>query len=119
MVGETLEKLGRNRLGLTDIYADRLKRVLQDLETYVSGQSDSIINYAAARRSAEPISTATTESAVQRLVQRRMSAKQQMRWSPRGAHLMLKVRTAIMNATFERDHIAAERWANRPYRRVA
>ena len=48
-----------------------------------------------------------------------MSAKQQMRWSPRGAHLMLKVRTAIMNATFERDHIAAERWANRPYRRVA
>jgi hypothetical protein len=119
LIGDTLEKLGRNRLGLTDIYADRLKRVLQDLETYVSGQSDSIINYAAARRSAEPISTATTESAVQRLVQRRMSAKQQMRWSPRGAHLMLKVRTAIMNATFERDHIAAERWANRTYRRVA
>ena len=93
--------------------------MLQDLETYVSGQSDSIINYAAARRSAKPISTATTESAVQRLVQRRMSAKQQMRWSPRGAHLMLKVRTAVMNATFERDHVAAERSTNRPYRRVA
>ena len=48
-----------------------------------------------------------------------MSAKQQMRWSPRGAHLMLKVRTAVINATFERDHVAAERWASRPYRRVA
>jgi hypothetical protein len=119
LIGETLEKLGRSRLGLTDAYAARLKRVLQDLETYVSGQSDSIINYAAARRSAKPISTATTESAVQRLVHRRMSAKQQMRWSPRGAHLMLKVRTAVMNATFERDHVAAERSTNRPYRRVA
>ena len=86
LIGETLEKLGRNRLGLTEAYADRLKRTLQGLESYVSGQSGSIINYAAARRSAEPISTATTESAVQRLLHRRMTAKQQMRWSPRGAH---------------------------------
>ena len=68
LIGETLEKLGRNRLGLTEAYADRLKRTLQGLESYVSGQSGSIINYAAARRSAEPISTATTESAVQRLL---------------------------------------------------
>jgi len=119
LIGETLEKLGRNRLRLTEAYADRLKRTLQGLETYVSGQSGSIINYAAARRSAEPISTATTESAVQRLLHRRMTAKQQMRWSPRGAHLMLKVRTAVMNATFERDHAAAERWTSRPYRRIA
>jgi hypothetical protein len=119
LIGETLEKLGRNRLRLPEGYADKLKRVLQDLETYVSGQSGSIINYASARRSAEPISTATTESAVQRLVHRRMTAKQQMRWSPRGAHLMLKVRTAVMNTTFERDHVATERWTSRPYRRIA
>ena len=104
---------------MTEAYADRLKRVLQDLETHVSGQSNSTINYAAARRFAEPISTATTESAVQRLLHRRMTAKQQMLWSPRGAHLMLKVRTIVMNATFERDHVTAERWTNRPYRRVA
>src|SRR4051794_22738814 len=42
-------------LGLTEAYADRLKRVLQDLETYVSGQLGSIINPEAARRSAEPL----------------------------------------------------------------
>jgi hypothetical protein len=48
-----------------------------------------------------------------------MTAKQQVRWSPRGAHLMLKVRTTVLNATFERDHVAAERWAKRPYRRAA
>jgi hypothetical protein len=29
----------------------------------------------------------------------------QMRWSPKGARFMLKVRTAVMN-TFERDHLA-------------
>jgi hypothetical protein len=70
-VPRDVEKLGRNRLKLTDAYAAMLRRVLQDLETYFSWQSDSIINYAEARRSAEPISTATTESVVQRLVQRK------------------------------------------------
>lgn len=119
LIGDSIEKLGRDQLGLAAAYCERLVRVLQALEIYVSGQSDSIINYGAARRSAEPISTATTESAVQRLLHRRMSAKQQMRWSPRGAHLMLKVRTTVLNATFERDHVAAERWAKRPYRRAA
>jgi hypothetical protein len=47
-----------------------------------------------------------------------MNAKQQMRWSPRGAHLMLKVRTAVMNRTLERDHVA-EQLARRPFRRAA
>jgi len=48
-----------------------------------------------------------------------MTAKQQMRWSPRGAHLMLKVRTSVMNETFERDHATSERWATHPYRPAA
>src|SRR5580693_2555088 len=71
--------------------ARKVTRLLGDLETYVSGQSDIIIDYATARRCEEPISTAITESTVQWLLHRRMSAQQQMRWSPRGAHLMLKV----------------------------
>jgi hypothetical protein len=70
----------------------RWRALLGDLETYVSGQSDVIIDYATARRCEEPISTAITESTVQWL-----NAQQQMRWSPRGAHLMLKVRTAVVN----------------------
>jgi hypothetical protein len=32
---------------------------------------------------------------------------------------MLKVKTAAVNASLERDHSAAERWANRPYRGLA
>jgi hypothetical protein len=85
----------------------------------VVGHAALIIDYAAARHSAEPISTAPTESAVQWLLHRRMGANQQMRWSPRGAHMMLKVRTAMANGTFQRDYAAAERWARRPYRRAA
>ena len=108
LIDEILEELEmpKRQIQLTAAYLKKLTGVLRDLETYVSGQFTSIINYAAARRSGEPISTAPTESAVHRLLHRRMTAKQQMRWSPRGAHFMLKVRTAVMNGTFERDHIA-------------
>jgi hypothetical protein len=99
--------------------ARKVARLLRDLETYVSGRSEIIIDYATARRCEKPISTAITESTVQWLLHRRMNAQQQMRWSPRGAHLMLTVRTAVVNGTLERDHAIAERWARRPYRRAA
>src|ERR1700732_58121 len=94
-------------------------RLLSDLETYVCGQSDIIIDYATARRCKEPISTAITESTVQWLLHRRMNAQQQMRWTPLGAHLMLKVRCAVANGTLERDHAVAEKWARRPFRSAA
>src|SRR5277367_2958015 len=94
-------------------------KLLRGLETYVAGQAELIIDYAAARHDAEPISTAPTESTVQWLLHRRMGANHQMRWSPRGAHMMLKVRTAGANGTLERDYAIAERWARRPFRRAA
>jgi hypothetical protein len=103
----------------TAVPAAKVAGVLRSLETYVSGQSDLIIDYATARRSDEPISTATTESTVRWLLHRRMGANQQMRWSSRGAHLMLKVRTSVMNRTFKEDYAAAERWARRPFRNAA
>ena len=83
------------------------RALLRGLETYVAGQAAMIIDYAAARHDAEAISTALTESAVQWLLHRRMGARQQMRWSPRGARMMLRVRTAVANGTFERDYAVA------------
>ena len=68
---------------------------------------------------AEPFSTSPTEGAVQWLLHRRLAAQHQMRWSPRGAYLMLKVRTSIVNGTFDRDHAAAERCGHRPFRKAA
>ena len=121
LIGDTLETARRHGEMASPHAATAAKvaGVLRSLETYVSGQSDLIIDYATARRSDEPISTATTESTVQWLLHRRMGANQQMRWSSRGAHLMLKVRTSVMNGTFNKDHAAAERWARRPFRNAA
>lgn len=58
-------------------------------------------------RCGEPISTATAEATVNRLISRRMVKKQQMRWSPRIAHLLLQVRIRVLN-----DDLAAAfaRW---------
>ena len=68
LIAEILGELEmpKRQIQLTAVYIKKLTGVLRDLETYVSGQFNSIINYAAARRSGEPISTAQTESAVQR-----------------------------------------------------
>jgi hypothetical protein len=49
-------------------------------------------------RFGEPISTATAEATVSQVISRRMVSKQQMRWSPRGTHLLLQVRTCVLNA---------------------
>jgi hypothetical protein len=95
--------------------AGKVANTLRILETYVSGQSVLIVNYATARRRDEPISTTTTESTVQWLLHRRIGANPQMRWSPKGAHLMQKVRTPVTNGTLDRDHATAERWARRPF----
>jgi hypothetical protein len=48
-----------------------------------------------------------------------VNTQQQMRWTPRGAHLMLKVRYAVMNGTFQHDHAVAEGCTRRPFRRAA
>ena len=118
LIGETLTSLeGMAEAALTA--AAKATALLRGLETYVSRQADLIIDYATAQRCDEPISTATTEGTVQWLLHRRMGTNQQMRWTPRGAHCMLKVRTAVANDTLAEDHAAAERWAPRPFRPAA
>ena len=121
LIGETLVRLEATAQTASPNApaAAKVVVVLRSLETYVSGQYDMIIDYATARGSDEPISTATTESTVQWLLHRRMGANQQMRWSPRGAHLMLKVRTSVVNGTFNQDLGNAERWALRPFHKAA
>ena len=118
LIGETLAWL-EGMAEAAPVAAAKVGALLRGLEAYVSGQADLIIDYAEGRRRGEPISTATTEGTVQWLLHRRMGANQQMRWSPRGAHRMLQVRTAVANGTLADDHIAAERWVRRPFRSAA
>ena len=55
----------------------------------------------------EIISTSFVESAVNQVISKRMVKKQQMRWSPRGAHLLLQIRTRVLNDTLAEDY---RRW---------
>ena len=119
LIGDTLTDLDALVEAADNRQARKVVTLLRALETYVVGQGELIIDYAAARHRGEPISTATTESTLQRLLHRRMGANQQMRWSPRGAHRMLKVRSAVMNGTLAADHADAEPYARRSFRRAA
>ena len=67
------------------------KRLGEFME-YITANMAAIPNYADRCRHEEPIATGFTESAVNRVVSKRMVKKQQMRWTQRGAHTLLQVR---------------------------
>ena len=48
-------------------------------------------------RNGETLSTAMAESAVNQVSSKRFVKKQQMKWTTRGAHLLLQVRTHVLN----------------------
>jgi hypothetical protein len=51
----------------------------------------------ASTRSTAGVAAASCPSAVNQITSTRMVKKQQMRWSPRGAHLLLQLRTHVLN----------------------
>ena len=75
----------------------KLLKAVTEFGTYVRANAGSIPNYGERYRSGEPISSSFVESTVNQVVSKRMVKKQQMRWSPRGAHLLLQVRTRVLN----------------------
>jgi hypothetical protein len=79
--------------------ARRLHTALDKLRDYVDGQSAHFVNYRLRQRVGLPIGTSTTESLANTLVNRRMNKSQQMRWSVRGAHAVLAIRTTTGNAS--------------------
>ena len=75
----------------------KLVKTLGELGGYIGANAGSIPNYGERHRSGEAISNAFVESAVNQVVSKRMVKKQQMRWSQRGAHLLLQIRTRVLN----------------------
>jgi hypothetical protein len=72
---------------------------LRALNKYLTGQSAWLVNYAERHRAGLRVGTAITEGTANFLVNRRMNKSQQMRWSRRGADLLLQVRCAVYNGT--------------------
>jgi hypothetical protein len=77
----------------------KLWTALHALDGYLTGQSDWMVDYAERHRAGLRVGTAITEGTANFLVNRRMNKSQQMRWSRRGANLLLQVRCAVYNGT--------------------
>jgi len=77
----------------------KLWTALHALDGYLTGQSHWLVDYAERYRAGLRVGTAITEGTANFLVNRRMNKSQQMRWSRRGADLLLQVRSAVYNGT--------------------
>ena len=75
----------------------KLWHALHEIDSYLSGQSARLVNYAERYRAGQRVGTSVTEGTANFLVNRRMNKSQQMRWSRRGADLLLQVRCAVYN----------------------
>jgi hypothetical protein len=79
------------------LWARRADKLPEKLNTYISRNSRSVINYGERHRVGKRIATSPAEASVNSLVAKRFVKKQQMRWSRTGAHYLLKVRAAMLN----------------------
>jgi hypothetical protein len=70
-------------------------------------------------RTGSRVGTALTEGTANFLVNRRMNKAQQMRWSRRGADLLLQVRCAVYNGTLGSGFGQKFQPANNPYPPIA
>lgn len=75
----------------------RFTKSLSEFHTYIENNRSFIPNYGERYRYGECISTAFVESTVNEIISRRMVKKQQMRWTQKGAHSLLQVRTQMLN----------------------
>ncbi len=75
-------------------------KALRQFSGYIAASRAFIPNNGDRHRHGEPISTAFAESTINQVVSKRMVKKQQMRWSERGAHHLLQVRTKVLNDEF-------------------
>jgi len=86
--------------------AQKLLKSVSEFHHYIEANRSFIPNYGDRYRHGERIATSFAESTVNQVISKRMVKKQQMRWTPRGAHLLLQVRTRVLNdalrPTFER-----------------
>ncbi len=81
--------------------AGRMLKYVRKMATYIANNAGAIVNYGERYRNGERISTGFVESTINQVVSKRMVKKQQMQWTPEGAHLLLQVRTQVINEEWE------------------
>jgi hypothetical protein len=81
---------GEQSRGSTGPPSRRLWTALREIDRYLSSQSAWLVNYAERHRAGLRVGTSITEGTANFLVNRRMNKSQPMRWSRRGADLLLQ-----------------------------
>lgn len=81
--------------------ASTAHRATQRLVRFLQNNRDSLCDYQQARKAGRRISTAQAESVMNHLINRRLSKKQQMRWSMKGAHGVLLTRVQLLDGQLE------------------
>jgi hypothetical protein len=76
---------------------EQVRERLAELWSYLTANQTRLINYGKEYREGHRISTARVESTVDQLVDWRMEKKQHMRWTRRGAQMLLHARCALLN----------------------
>jgi hypothetical protein len=79
----------------------KLGPTLGEFSTYIGNDFGHIVDYGERFRVGERISTGFVESAVNQIVDKRFDKRQSMRWTPRGAHLLLQTRTRVINGDLD------------------
>lgn len=82
---------------IEDLSIARLRSLGAQLLIYVVSNRSAIINYGKRYRAGFRVASTLAEGAVNSIVGERMAKSQQMRWSVRGAHMLMQVRTADVN----------------------
>jgi hypothetical protein len=107
--GNTFQALQRLESLLIDLefpevpstLTQKVAKGIDEFETYIRNNEEFIPNFGERYRNDEMISTAFVESTVNQVISKRMVKKQQMQWTPRGAHLLLQTRTKVINDELE------------------
>jgi hypothetical protein len=74
---------------------------VEEFQTYIMNNQGFIPNYGKRYHAGERISTGFVESTVNQVISKRFCKKQQMAWTPRGVHLLLQIRTRVLNGEWE------------------
>jgi hypothetical protein len=79
----------------------KMRKGLGEFETYITANQARIPNYGERRRNEEAIATGFVESAVNQIVSQRFAKRQQMQSTKKGAHLLLRTRTWVLDERLE------------------
>ncbi|KAE8756193.1 MULTISPECIES: ISKra4 family transposase [Paraburkholderia] len=71
------------------------------LLTFLVNNRSDLIDYQQARMNGRRVSSASAESVMNHLINRRLTKRQQMRWSLKGAHYLLQTRIELLDGRLE------------------